>query len=719
MNPLSTIKLWTVIYLFVLRGNEVSAHAPVVRQSLLIVGGAQNVTSVRTAAPNKSATFRFSQRKNKYVRVDPEDKKAGFLQRFLSLDKWSTIEDQRKFSEVSNISNETKPQMKAITNETTSSSKSSGTIKNEKRNHHRSRKEVKNELMRSNEKESQDHSPMYNTDDSPSKADNVTQHYNATLHSSLGDSEFSGKVHDEKHHEKNVTDSCPIPQTSDGMLNSTEMSHVKSTPSSTGDATPNSVHPDPDANSISSTRRINAMDLFGPPAPSSGQLSSPFILIPGQPPMRPQPNGPPSSKEATVATVVSLLIPLISRLAVLTILGGSSLFGHGDNYIYSPNPTQHFIFERLNDRYEKDGMAMKAALDHAPGTFNKHIWSMINKRRKNAAKKKISTMEKESKTPPTHVTPYARTVIVLDVHTVDEDMESVVEELRDAVSFIIRQYHDSKSRLEMGSDLEVVVRIESPGGVVHDFGLASDQLARLKEAATDRGDIKLTICVDKIAASGGYMMACQASEGQLIAAPWAVIGSIGVLRETINVHDLLEKYNVRPLLLKSGNAKVPLTTTSKVTKESIQIVEKNLMKVHEAFRSMVRKARGESITQSYDEVTSGDTFLGKEAKTLGLVDQVMTSDEYLYERVQAGDRVLKLHKYDRSRMMMRLSPLDLLLLRTDDIFGKKVSIAIKTTLKIGSELLKVGATFGAIQALDKSYKMKTFRRHNRIGANDI
>jgi serine protease SohB len=215
------------------------------------------------------------------------------------------------------------------------------------------------------------------------------------------------------------------------------------------------------------------------------------------------------------------------------------------------------------------------------------------------------------------------------------------------------------------------------------------------------------------------MMACQASEGQLIAAPWAVIGSIGVLRETINVHDLLEKYNVRPLLLKSGNAKVPLTTTSKVTKESIQIVEKNLMKVHEAFSSMVRKARGESITQSYDEVTSGDTFLGKEAKTLGLVDQVMTSDEYLYERVQAGDRVLKLHKYDRSRMMMRLSPLDLLLLRTDDIFGKKVSTAIKTTLKIGSELLKVGATFGAIQALDKSYKLKTFRRHNRMGANDI
>jgi serine protease SohB len=726
MIPLTIQNIvWIGICLIVLLVNKVSAHVPVDRPSLLIVGGAQNVTTQHTAAAaannnnnsnnrtttpatNKSTTFKFSRRKNKYVRVDAKDKKTGLLQRFLSLDKWSTIEDQ-KFSQVSKIHNGTNTNMIVNTNET--SSRSSVLKKNENRNY---RQFKKDDVVKSTETDAPKPSPSRQTNDfatvsSPSTTKNFTKHYNTTSYSSsLRNDESNEKLHGEIiHHEKNETDYCHISQPTDGMVNATERSPVQSTPKE--NVTASLAHTDPIP--VSSIRRINAMDLFGPSPPSSGQSSSPFILIPGQPPMRPQPNGPPSSKEATIATVLSLLIPLISRLAVLTILGGTSLFGHGDNYIYSPNPTQHFMFERLNDRYEKDEMAMKAALQHAPGAFNKHIWNMINKRRKKDLKKKLSQMEKENITSLPRVTPYTRTVIVFDVHTVDKDMESIVEELRDAVSFIISQYHDSKSRLEMGTDLEVVIRIESPGGVVHDFGLASDQLARLKEAAEDRGDLKLTICVDKIAASGGYMMACQASEGQLVAAPWAVIGSIGVLRETINVHDLLEKYNVRPLLLKSGNAKVPLTATSKVTKESLQIVEKNLMKVHEAFRSMVKKARGESITQSYDEVTSGDTFLGKEAKTLGLVDQVMTSDEYLYERVKAGDRVLKLHKYDRSRMMMRLSPLDLLLLRTDDIFGKKVSTAIKTTLKIGSELLKVGATFGAIQVLDKNYSVKAFRNH--------
>jgi len=727
MFPLSIFNLWTtVICLVLLRGNEASANSPVIRQSLLVVGGAQNVSSSTAAknqsitpALNRSATFKFSQRKNKYVKVDAEDKKAGFLQRFLSLDKWSTIEDQKKLSPKPKFQNETNVQITSITNDTFS--KSIITEKNEKKNRPQSRKETKEEVMKSTtKKQTERRSPLYDTDDfaviaSQLKAEKETKSYNITKHS-LRDDESNGQVQDDTQTEKNETDYCHLPKTSGVTLNSTDTNNVQSTPK--GDILPNSVN-HLDSNAASSIRRINAMDLFGPPSSSSGPLSSPFILIPGQPPMRPQPNGPPSSKEATIATVVSLLIPLISRLAVLTILGGSSLFGHGDNYIYSPNPTQHFMLERLNDRYEKDGMAMKAALDHAPGALNKHIWNMIRNRRKKMMKKKLSAMEKENGASPTHVTPYTRTVIVLDVQTTDEDMESVVEELRDAVSFIIRQYHDNKSRLEMGSDLEVVVCIESPGGVVHDFGLASDQLSRLKEAGKERGDLKLTVCVDKIAASGGYMMACQASEGQLLAAPWAVIGSIGVLRETINVHDLLEKYNVRPLLLKSGNAKVPLTATSKVTKESIQIVEKNLMKVHEAFRSMVKKARGDSITQNYDEVTSGDTFLGKEAKSLGLVDHVMTSDEYLYERVKAGDRVLKLHKYDRSRMMMRLSPLDLLLLRTDDIFGKKVSNAIKTALKVGSELMKIGATFGVIQAVDKNYKQKSFNRQNRIGANAI
>ena len=136
---------------------------------------------------------------------------------------------------------------------------------------------------------------------------------------------------------------------------------------------------------------------------------------------------------------------------------------------------------------------------------------------------------------------FSRTVIVMDVETTDSDMDAVIENLRDSISCILRQYR-SNARLDMGTELEVVVRIESPGGIVSDFGIASDQLTRLKDAGMEHGDLILTVCVDKIAASGGYMMACQASPGQLIAAPFSILGSIGVLRETINVHDVLEKY---------------------------------------------------------------------------------------------------------------------------------------------------------------------------------
>eukprot|EP00553_Chaetoceros_curvisetus_P006471 CAMPEP_0204613868 /NCGR_PEP_ID=MMETSP0717-20131115/1788_1 /ASSEMBLY_ACC=CAM_ASM_000666 /TAXON_ID=230516 /ORGANISM="Chaetoceros curvisetus" /LENGTH=294 /DNA_ID=CAMNT_0051626435 /DNA_START=76 /DNA_END=960 /DNA_ORIENTATION=- len=286
------------------------------------------------------------------------------------------------------------------------------------------------------------------------------------------------------------------------------------------------------------------------------------------------------------------------------------------------------------------------------------------------------------------------------------DVEKVVEELRDAVSYILRQYNDKTTRLDMGKDLEVIICVESPGGVVHDFGLAADQLARLRETGKENSDISLTVCVDKVAASGGYLMACQASPGQLFAAPYAVIGSIGVLRETINVHDVLEKYGVRPLLLTAGDAKAPLTMTNKVTEDNLELVQQNLERVHEAFRDTVSTNRGDAISESFDKVTSGDVFLGKDAVGCGLVDGLKTSDEYIFERIQAGDRVLRLHKYDKNRINIHFSPLDLLLLKSDGRMGK----AVQTLIRIGSQVMKVGGLVGAIKLLDQNYQASNRRR---------
>jgi serine protease SohB len=332
---------------------------------------------------------------------------------------------------------------------------------------------------------------------------------------------------------------------------------------------------------------------------------------------------------------------------------------------------------------------------------------------------------------------YRRTVILLDVKTTDlNDITSTVEYLRDAISFLLRIYYDSKSnvKLDLGTQLEIVFCVESPGGVVQDFGLAADQIKRLKMARSvrrsttsntkhtntvekgveeeeekDRNDLVVTICVDKIAASGGYMIASQADQGQLLCAPFAVIGSIGVLRETINVYDVLDKYGVKPLLLKAGTAKAPLSSTTKITEESVALVQRNLDKVHDAFQRMVLESRGSVIDASnVAEVMNGDIFLGQDAHGLGLVDRVMTSDEYIDERICAGDRVLRLHKYDKLRHGIKFSPLDLLLMNQNGLLskiGRKVPIQVLVNMISKSvPFLKFLGAIGFMKVMDSRYK---------------
>jgi serine protease SohB len=457
-----------------------------------------------------------------------------------------------------------------------------------------------------------------------------------------------------------------------------------------------------------------SMIFIPPPFPSSpranGATSGSHRSMPGTMPVSPT--------EATLNNVVVSVVPLIVRLLLATLLSHSSIFGHGDSNVYSPEPTQHFIFERINDRYYKDNIAMKKALEHPPSKKSKHAWNFVLNRRRNEMKKKliantpkvIESMEDNS----ANSSPlFSRTIIVIDVDTLENNMDTTVENLRDAVTCILRQYN-SKTRLDMGTELEIVLCIESPGGIVQDFGLAADQITRLKEAGEERGDLIVTVCVDKIAASGGYMMACQASPGQLIAAPFAILGSIGVLRETINIHDVLEKYGVRPLLMTAGDAKAPLTQTTKVTEESLEFVQNNLDRVHDAFREMVSNARNDTLNETnFEKVTDGDIFLGKDAFKYGLVDKIMSSDEYILDRLQAGDRVLRLHKYDRSGMGMRFSPLDLLLLKSNGMLGKNL---VKQLNYYAKSLLPVifqcSTTYGAMKIMDKSIVFA--RRRNFI-----
>ncbi|MFH3625379.1 protease SohB [Acinetobacter nosocomialis] len=188
---------------------------------------------------------------------------------------------------------------------------------------------------------------------------------------------------------------------------------------------------------------------------------------------------------------------------------------------------------------------------------------------------------------------------------------SAVENLREEITLILATAKAGRDR--------VVVRLESPGGMVHGYGLAAAQLVRLRDAG-----FHLTICVDKVAASGGYMMACIANE--IISAPFAVVGSIGVVAQVPNFNRLLKEHNVDFELYTAGQYKRTVTMFGENTPEGKTKFEEELQQTHILFKHFVEKYRPQL---NVDKVATGEHWYGQDALDLNLVDKLQTSDEYL------------------------------------------------------------------------------------------
>ncbi|MDC4361524.1 protease SohB [Acinetobacter baumannii] len=188
---------------------------------------------------------------------------------------------------------------------------------------------------------------------------------------------------------------------------------------------------------------------------------------------------------------------------------------------------------------------------------------------------------------------------------------SAVENLREEITLILATTKAGRDR--------VVVRLESPGGMVHGYGLAAAQLVRLRDAG-----FHLTICVDKVAASGGYMMACIANE--IISAPFAVVGSIGVVAQVPNFNRLLKEHNVDFELYTAGQYKRTVTMFGENTPEGKAKFEEELQQTHVLFKHFVEKYRPQL---NVDKVATGEHWYGQDALDLNLVDKLQTSDEYL------------------------------------------------------------------------------------------
>ena len=196
---------------------------------------------------------------------------------------------------------------------------------------------------------------------------------------------------------------------------------------------------------------------------------------------------------------------------------------------------------------------------------------------------------------------------------------SAVEQLREEITLILATVKAGRDR--------VVVRLESPGGMVHGYGLAAAQLVRLRDAG-----FHLTICVDKVAASGGYMMACIGSE--IVSAPFAILGSIGVVAQVPNFNRLLKEKNIDFEMYTAGEYKRTVTMFGENTEAGKAKFEEELQQTHVLFKHFVEKYRPQL---NVEKVATGEHWYGQDALDLKLIDKLQTSDEYLLSLLPQHD----------------------------------------------------------------------------------
>lgn len=171
---------------------------------------------------------------------------------------------------------------------------------------------------------------------------------------------------------------------------------------------------------------------------------------------------------------------------------------------------------------------------------------------------------------------------------------------------------------------QVLVRLQSPGGAAHAYGYAASQLKRIKDAG-----ISLVVSVDKVAASGGYWMACVAD--LVISAPYAIVGSIGVVAEFPNFNNFMENLGVNYKQYTAGKFKRTVSTMAKITEEGEAKFKEDLEEMHDLFKDHVSSCRPEL---DIEKVATGEHWTGLKAKELNLVDEIMTSEEFVIDSMK-------------------------------------------------------------------------------------
>lgn len=283
--------------------------------------------------------------------------------------------------------------------------------------------------------------------------------------------------------------------------------------------------------------------------------------------------------------------------------------------------------EHLNDKYRKLANGLRRAV------LSKAAWKVEAKKDKERRKAEEKSHDRR---PCTYVLDFKGDL-----------KASAVQSLREEVSAILDVATD-------GDD--VILRLDNHGGVVHEHGLAASQLERLRS----RG-VPLTVVVDRVAASGGYLMACVAD--RILLAPFAILGSIGVIAQLPNFNRLLDSHGVDFEQITAGKYKRNVTLFGKNTDEDRARLKEQLEDVHALFKGVVSEYRPDV---DLDEVATGEHWYGRQAVALGLADDIMTSDELLAGLADERD-LFRLHYRVKQPLQKRLlSGADGLLRQVDD-----------------------------------------------------
>ena len=300
---------------------------------------------------------------------------------------------------------------------------------------------------------------------------------------------------------------------------------------------------------------------------------------------------------AQLATFVLLVI------VVVVVIMASRRRGHAEG----------IVVEHLNRRFEDAADELKLAID-GKGRHKK----VVKARHKERKREDKARAKDESGKP---------RVFVLDFK--GDLRASAAASLREEVSAILRVAKPGE---------QVLLRLENSGGTVHEHGFAASQLTRLKQHG-----LKLAVAVDKVAASGGYLMACVAD--RLVAAPFAIVGSIGVLAQLPNFHRLLEEKGVDFEQITAGRYKRTLTMFGKNTDEGREKLQQEVEDIHELFKNQIREHRPQV---DLERVATGEHWYGIRALELKLVDELKTSDDLLLEAALNHDLYHIAYKRRRS-----------------------------------------------------------------------